>query len=80
MAKKKTPRPSPAVCESTKDHGKHLWWPESWDPSPVGLMFHCRGRDNAEMHEGVKATRRAIKAANKSGPRKKRTRKLNWRL
>lgn len=76
---KKTPRPHPAVCESAEDHGKHLWWPESWEPSAEGLMFHCRGRDNAEVHEGWKATCRAIKRANKTGPRKKVTRRLSWR-
>jgi hypothetical protein len=42
-------------------------------------MYHCRGRDNAEVYEGWRATCRAIKKANKSGPRKKVTRRMSWR-
>ncbi len=76
---KKTPRPVPEVCESAEDHPKHLWkpsWATNW---PEGAMYHCRGRDNAEVYEGWKATCRAIKRANKTGPRKKVTRRLSWR-
>lgn len=52
-------------CDSADDHAKHAWIPDFATNWPEGAFWHCPGRDNAEMAEGVRATERAIRRARK---------------